>query len=230
MNKSSMYKQYRYPVEIIQYSVWLYHRFNLSQRDIEDLLAERGIIVSYESIRLWCNKFGPKYVTRLKRNHQGYGDTFFIDEVFVKIGGKQHYLWRAVDQDGEVIDVFLQKRRDGAAAKRFFKRLLRKHQGEPRKIVTDKLRSYGVAHRELIPDAIHDTSQYANNRAELSHQPTRVRERGMRRFKSVVQAQRFLGVHAAVYNLFNLGRHLISASHYRLIRLRAFASWKSAVV
>ena len=225
-----MYKQYRYPVEIIQYSVWLYHRFNLSQRDIEDLLAERGIIVSYESIRLWCNKFGPKYVTRLKRNHQGYGDTFFIDEVFVKIGGKQHYLWRAVDQDGEVIDVFLQKRRDGAAAKRFFKRLLRKHQGEPRKIVTDKLRSYGVAHRELIPDAIHDTSRYANNRAELSHQPTRVRERGMRRFKSVVQAQRFLGVHAAVYNLFNLGRHLISASHYRLIRLRAFASWKSAVV
>jgi len=225
-----MYKQYRYPVEIIQYSVWLYHRFNLSQRDIEDLLAERGIIVSYESIRLWCNKFGPKYVTRLKRNHQGYGDTFFIDEVFVKIGGKQHYLWRAVDQDGEVIDVFLQKRRDGAAAKRFFKRLLKKHQGEPRKIVTDKLRSYGVAHRELIPDAIHDTSQYANNRAELSHQPTRVRERGMRRFKSVVQAQRFLGVHAAVYNLFNLGRHLISASHYRLIRLRAFASWKSAVV
>ena len=167
---------------------------------------------------------------RLKRNHLGYGDTFFIDEVFVKIGGKQHYLWRAVDQDGEVIDVFLQKRRDGAAAKRFFKRLLRKHQGEPRKIVTDKLRSYGVAHRELIPDAIHDTSQYANNRAELSHQPTRVRERGMRRFKSVVQAQRFLGVHAAVYNLFNLGRHLISASHYRLIRLRAFASWKSAVV
>jgi putative transposase len=230
MKKSSMYKQYRYPVEIIQYSVWLYHRFNLSQRDIEDLLAERGIIVSYESIRLWCNKFGPKYVTRLKRNHQGYGDTFFIDEVFVKIGGKQHYLWRAVDQDGEVIDVFLQKRRDGAAAKRFFKRLLKKHQGEPRKIVTDKLRSYGVAHRELIPDAIHDTSQYANNRAELSHQPTRVRERGMRRFKSVVQAQRFLGVHAAVYNLFNLGRHLISASHYRLIRLRAFASWKSAVV
>jgi putative transposase len=225
-----MYKQYRYPVEIIQYSVWLYHRFNLSQRDIEDLLAKRGIIVSYESIRLWCNKFGPKYVTRLKRNHQGYGDTFFIDEVFVKIGGKQHYLWRAVDQDGEVIDVFLQKRRDGAAAKRFFKRLLKKHQGEPRKIVTDKLRSYGVAHRELIPDAIHDTSQYANNRAELSHQPTRVRERGMRRFKSVVQAQRFLGVHAAVYNLFNLGRHLISASHYRLIRLRAFASWKSAVV
>ena len=228
MNKSSMYKQYRYPVEIIQYSVWLYYRFNLSQRDIEDLLAERGIIVSYESIRLWCNKFGPKYVTRLKRFHQGYGDTFFIDEVFVKIGGKQHYLWRAVDQDGEVIDVFLQKRRDSAAAKRFFKRLLKKHQSEPRKIVTDKLRSYGVAHRELIPDAIHDTSQYANNRAELSHQPTRVRERGMRRFKSTWQAQRFLSTHAEIYNLFNLGRHLISAKHYRILRLCAFASWECA--
>jgi len=225
-----MYKQYRYPVEIIQYSVWLYYRFNLSQRDIEDLLAERGIIVSYESIRLWCNKFGPKYATRLKRNHQGYGDTFFIDGVFVKIGGKQHYLWRAVDQDGEVIDVYLQKRRDGAAAKRFFKRLLKKHRGEPRKIITDKLRSYGVAHRNLMPDTIHDTSQYAKNRAELSHQPTRVRERGMRSFKSTVQAQRFLSVHSAVYNLFNLCRHLTSASHYRLFRLCAFASWKNAVV
>ena len=125
--------------------------------------------------------------------------------------------------------MYLQKRRDGAAAKRFFKRLLKKHRDEPRKIVTDSLRSYGVAHRELIPDTIHDTSQYANNRAELSHQPTRFRERGMRRFKSVIQAQRFLGVHSAVYNLFNLGRHLISAKIYRLLRLRAFTSWKSAV-
>jgi putative transposase len=224
------YKRHRFPSDIISYAVWLYYRFNLSHRDIEDLLAERGISVSYETIRLWCNKFGSKYANRLKRKHRGYGDTFFIDEVFIRIDGKQHYLWRAVDQDGEVVDVFLQKRRDGAAAKRFFNRLLKKHKDEPRKIVTDKLRSYGVAHRELIPDTIHDTSQYANNRAELSHQPTRVRERGMRRFKSVVQAQRFLGVHAVVYNLFNLGRHLISASHYRIIRLRAFASWKSAVV
>jgi putative transposase len=229
MKKSKMYKRHRFPSEIIQYAVWLYYRFNLSQRDIEDLLAERGISVSYETIRLWCNKFGPKYAARLKRKHLGYGDTFFVDEMFVKICGKQHYLWRAVDQDGEVVDVFLQKRRDGAAAKRFFKRLLKKHQGEPRKIVTDKLRSYGVAHRELIPDTIHDTSQYANNRAELSHQPTRVRERGMRRFKTIHQAQGFLNVHAAVYNLFNLGRHLVSAKNYRLLRLRAFASWVDAV-
>ena len=223
-----MYKRHRFPPEIIQYAVWLYYRFNLSHRDIEDLLAERGINVSYEAVRLWCNKFGVKYVRRLKKKHQGYGDTFFIDEVFVKIDGKQYYLWRAVDQDGETVDVFLQRRRDGKAAKCFFKRLLKTHQMEPRKIVTDKLRSYGVAHRDLIPDTIHDTSQYANNRAELSHQATRVRERVMRRFKSMQQAQRFLTVHAAVSNLFNLGRHLVSAKNYRFFRSRAFASWKYA--
>ena len=225
---NNQYKGHLFPPEIIQHAVWLYYRFNLSHRDIEDLLAARGIVVSYESVRLWCNKFGPKYVKRLKRRHQGFGDTFFIDEVFVKIGGIQHYLWRAVDQDGEVVDVYLQSRRDGKAAKRFFRRLLKTHRSEPRKFVTDKLRSYGVAHRELIPDTIHDTSQYANNRAELSHQPTRVRERGMRRFKSTQQAQRFVTLHAAVYNLFNLGRHLVSAKTYRFFRSRAFSSWNCA--
>ncbi len=228
------YKRHRFPPDIICYAVWLYYRFNLSHRDIEDLLAERGIEVSYESIRLWCIKFGTKYARRLKRKHRGCGDTFYIDEVFVKINGKQHYLWRAVDQDGEVVDVFLQAKRDGAAAKRFFKRLLRSHGGEPRKIVTDKLRSYGVAHRELMPDVIHDDSQYANNRAEQSHEPTRVRERGMRgpasrRFKSMKQAQRFLGVHAAVSNLFNLGRHKVSARYYRDLRISAFTEWNRAV-
>jgi putative transposase len=222
------YKRHRFPPDIISYAVWVYYRFNLSHRDVEDLLAERGITVSYETIRLWCIKFGPKYSRRLKRKHQGFGDTFYIDEVFVKINGKQHYLWRAVDQDGEVVDVFLQSRRDGNAAKRFFRRLLRSHGGEPRKIVTDKLKSYGVAHREIIPEAIHDTSHYANNRAEQSHEPTRVRERGMRRFKSVGQAQRFLGTHAAVYNLFNLGRHLIGAEHYRNLRISAFSEWSRA--
>jgi len=225
----NIYKRHRFPPDIISYAVWLYFRFNLSHRDIEDLLAQRDIIVSYETIRLWSIKFGARYVRRLKRRHRGYGDTFYIDEVFVKINGKQQYLWRAVDQDGEVVDVYLQARRDGAAAKQFFKRLLRSHGGEPRKIVTDKLRSYGVAHRELIPGTIHDTSQYANNRAELSHQPTRVRERGMRRFKSMRQAQRFLGIHAAVYNLFNLGRHLVSAAHYRNLREGAFVSWANVV-
>ena len=169
-NSASPYKRHRFPSEIIQYAVWLYHRFNISHRDIEDLFAERGIVVSYESIRLWCNKFGPQYARRLKRRHQGYGDTFYIDEVFVKINGKQHYLWRAVDQDGEIVDGYLQAKRDGAAAKRFFRRLIQSHQGEPRKIVTDKLRSYGVAHREVIPEAIHVTDQYAINRAEQSHE------------------------------------------------------------
>jgi len=164
MNKSKLYKRFRFPPEIIQYAVWLYYRFNLSHRDIEDLLSERGINVTYEAIRLWCNRFGPKFATKLKRKHRGYGDSFFIDEVFIKIDGKQHYLWRAVDQDGEVVDVFLQKRRDSRAAKRFFKRLIKKHRDEPRKIVTDKLRSYCVAHRELVPDSIHDTSQYENYR------------------------------------------------------------------
>jgi len=223
------YKRHRFPAEIISYAVWLYFRFNLSHRDIEDLLAERGITVSYESIRLWCIKFGAIYARRLKRKHQGYGDTFYIDEVFVKINGQQLYLWRAVDQDGEVVDVYLQARRDGAAAKRFFKRLLRSHDGEPRKIVTDKLRSYGVAHRELIPEAIHISDRYANNRAEQSHESTRVRERGMRKFKSVAQAQRFLGTHAAVSNLFNLGRHLVRAEHYRDLRVSAFSEWSRAV-
>jgi len=223
------YKRHRFPPDIISYAVWLYYRFNLSHRDIEDLLAERGITVSYETIRLWCIKFGALYSRRLKRRHQGYGDTFFIDEVFVKINGKQHYLWRAVVQDGEVVDVFLQARRDGSAAKRFFRRLLRSYGGEPRKIVTDKLRSYGVAHRELIPETMHSTAQYENNRGEQSHEATRVRERGMRKFKSVGQAQRFLGVHATVQNLFNLGRHLVRAQHYRNLRVDAFAEWRRAV-
>ena len=223
------YKRHRFPPEIISYAVWLYFRFNLSHRDIEDLLAQRGILVSYESIRLWCIKFGRIYARRLKRRHTGYGDTFYIDEIFVKINGKHQYLWRAVDQDGEVIDVFTQSRRDGAAAKRFFKRLLRRQGEEPRQIVTDKLRSYGVAQRALLPETLHNTAQYANNRAELSHQPTRVRERGMRRFKSTAQAQRFLNVHAAVYNLFNLGRHLVSAEQYRKLRIDAFGQWTIAV-
>ena len=223
------YKRQRFPPDIISYAVWLYYRFNLSHRDIEDLLSERCIIVSRESIRLWCMKFGAIYSRCLKRKHRGYGDTFYIDEVFVKINGKQHYLWRAGDQDGEVVDVYLQAKRDGAAAKRFFRRLLRSHGGEPRKIVTDKLRSYGVAHRELIPETVHSTQQYENNRAEQSHEATRVRERGMRRFKSVGQAQRFLGAHAAVSNLFNLGRHLVRAEHYRNLRESAFADWSRAV-
>ena len=226
----NIYKRHRFPPEIIGYAVWLYYRFNLSHGDIEDLLAERGITVSREAIRLWCNKFGSIYTRRLKRKHRGYGDTFFIDEVFIKINGKQHYLWRAVDQDGEIVDVYLQSKRDGATAKRFFRRLLRSNAGEPRKIVTDKLRSYGVAHRELIPGTIHISDRYANNRAEQSHEPTRVRERGMRRFKSIAQAQKFVTTHTSVSNLFNLGRHKVSAEQYRNLRESAFDVWANAVI
>jgi putative transposase len=235
------YIRHRFPPDIISYAVWLYYRFNLSHRDIEDLLAERGITVSHESIRLWypkhslrswgrpCIRFGAKYASRLKRRHHGYGDTFYIDEVFVKINGKQHYLWRSVDQDGDVVDVFLQARRDGEAAKRFFRRLIRNNNGEPRMIVTERLPSYGVARREVNPEGNHVNDQYANNRVEQSHEPTRVRERGMWKFKSVRQAQRFLHTHATVYNLFNLGRHLVSANHYRNLRINAFKEWSLAV-
>jgi putative transposase len=230
MNRSTNpYKRHRFPPAIIQYAVWLYHRFNLSHRDIEDLLAERGIEATYESVRLWCNRFGPLFAKRLKRRHSGFGDTFVIDEVFVRIAGRRHYLWRAVDQDGDVVDVYLQARRDSEAARRFFRRLLRTHGTSPRKIATDKLGSYRVARRELIPETIHDTGRYANNRAELSHQPTRTRERGMRRFSSPEQAQRFLSAHAVVYSLFNLQRHLASACYYRLRRARAFEHWNQAV-
>jgi putative transposase len=222
-------KGHRFPPAIIQYAVWLYHRFNLSHRDIEDLLAERGIEASYESARRWCNKFGPLFSKRLKRRHPGFGDTFFIDEVFVTIAGRRHYLGRAVDQDGDVVDVHLQTRRNSEAAKRFFRRLLRSYGTTPRKIVTDKLGSYGVARRELMPETIHCNDRYANNRAELSHQPTRARERGMRRFSSPEQAQRFLSTHAVVYSLFNVQRHLTSAALHRLRRGRAFECWNQAV-
>ena len=174
-SRHSMYKRHRFPPEIIQHAVWLYSRFNLSTRDVEDLLAGRGISVSDETIRTWCQKFGPKYARRLRRRHPGFGDTFFVDEVFVRIGGIQHYLWRAIDQDGEVIDVYLTEKRDGSAAKRFFRRILNAAKQEPRRVVSDKLASYNVAHRDLAPNAIRDTSRYANNRFERSHQETRSR-------------------------------------------------------
>jgi putative transposase len=223
------YKRHRFHLSIISYAVWVCYRFNLSFRDVEDLLAERGISVSYEAIRLWCTKFGRIYANRLKRKHRGFGDTFYLDEVFIKINGNQHYLWRAVDKDGEVVDVYVQDRRDGAVARRFFKRLLKRGGAQPRKIVTDKLASYRVAYRELIPSVHHDTNRYANNRAERSHESTRFRERGMRCFKSAKQAQWSLTIHAEIRNLFNLGRPLVNADHYRHDREVAFSAWAEAV-
>ena len=223
------YKLHRFPPDIISFAVWLYHRFSPSYRDVEDVLAERGITVSYESVRLWCIKFGPKIAKRLRRNHSGFGDTFYVDEVFVQIRGKRRHLGRAVDQDGDVVDVYLRDRRDARAVKRSFHRLLYRHGDAPWKVVTDKLGSYRVAHRESVPDSIHVTDRYANNRAEQSHEATRFRERGMREFKSEIQAQRFLDVHAARSNNFSLGRHLVKACHYQMLPDRAFASWKCAV-
>ena len=204
-SKKSIYHGFRFPREIISHSVWLYYRFCLSFRDVEDLLAERGIEVSYESIRSWCNRFGPKYARSLKNRSGWRGDTWFLDEVFVKIGGNLQYLWRAVDQDGDCLDILVQKRRNKKAAKRFFRKLLKGQGAAPRLMITDKLRSYSAAYREMMPSVMHSTEQYENNRAELSHQPTRQRERQMRRFKSIGQAQRFLSVQGEVCNLFRLG-------------------------
>ena len=174
----------------------------LSFRDVEDLLAERGIIVSYETIRQWCAKFGPDYARRLKRHQGRLGDTWFLDDVFITINGQRQYLWRAVDQDGDLIDLLVQPRRDGRAARRFFRRLLKGQRQEPVRLVTDKLGSYRVGHRDVMPLVPHDTTQYANNRAEVSHQPTRQRERQMRGFTSSAHAQRFLHVHGVIQNRF----------------------------
>ena len=222
------YRGYRFPREIISLCVWLYHRYPLSFRDVEELLAKRGITVSYETIRQWCRKFGPEYARKLKRRQGRLGDVWHLDEVFVKIRGERHYLWRAVDQDGDLIDILVQRNRNARAAKRFFRKLLKWQGSQPWRLVTDKLRSYVAAHRNVMPSVAHDTRQYANNRAEASHQPTRQRERLMRRFKSAGQAQRFLTVHGVVQNLFRLGRHLLRAAHYRLLRDRSFRQWSAA--
>jgi putative transposase len=192
------YPRYRFPPAIISHAVWLYYRFTLSFRDIEDLLAQRGVTVSYESIRHWCEIFGAAYARRLRRWAGPVGDTWDLDELFVTIRGQRQYLWRAVDQEGEVIDILLQPRRDRPAAARFFRKLLKRSGRVPHRLVTDRLGSYRAAHRIIMPSVVHDTTRYANNRAEVSHQPTRQRERQMRRFKSVAQAQRFLAVHDAV--------------------------------
>ncbi len=167
------YSGYRFPPEIISHAVWLYHRFCLSFRDVEDLLAERGVTVSYEAIRQWCQTFGLDYARRLRRRQGRLGDTWHLDELFVTIQGRRQYLWRAVDQDGDVIDILVQSRRDRRAAARFFRKLLKGRGREPRRLITDKLCSYAVAHRTVMPSVVHSTRRYENNRAEVSHQPTR---------------------------------------------------------
>ena len=229
-NRSSRYSGYRFPSEIISYAIWAYHRFCLSFRDVEDLLAERGILVSYETIRLWCQKFGADYVRKLKRRQGRLGDHRHLDEVFLRINGHLQYLWRAIDQDGDVIDILVQPRRDRRAAERFFRRLLRGQGREPLRIITDRLRSYSAAIRTSFCHVAHTTGRYANNRMEASHQSTRQRERQMRRFKSASQAQRFLSLHGAVHNLFRLGRHLIRSENYRFLRSRSFSIWRTVTL
>jgi putative transposase len=222
-----LYRGYRFPPTIISHSVWLYHRFCLSFRDVEDLLAERGIVVSYESIRQWCNRFGPECARKLKKRQGRLGDTWYLDEVFIKIRGELRYLWRAVDQDGDTIDILVQKRRNKVAAKRFFRKLLKGQRQAPWRMITDKLKSYSAAHREAFPSVTQSSAQYENNRAEVSHEPTRQRERQMRRFKSAEQAQRFLTVYGVVGYLFRRGRHLTRAIYYREFRSRAFCEWQA---
>ncbi len=214
--------RHRFPAELINYAVWLYHVFSLSLRDVELILAERGVVVSFESIRRWCRKFGQTFANRLRRRRPRPGDKWHLDEVFIRIGGELHYLWRAVDQDGVVLDILVQSRRNAKAAKRFFRKLLRGLQYAPRVIVTDKLRSYAAAKREVLPHVEHRQSRYLNNRAENSHRPTRRREHQMQRFKSARHAQQFLSAHGPVYGHFRPRRHRMAASDYRAARTEAF--------
>src|SRR6202000_2027919 len=225
MQRPDPHYRHRFPAEIISHAVCLCDVFSLSLRDVELVLAERGVVVSYETVRRWCKKFAASFADRLRRRRPRPGDKWHMDEVFIRIQGVQHYLWRAVDQDGVVLDILVQARRDGQAAKRFFKRLLTGQQYEPRVIVTDKLRSYDVAQRQMLPDVEHRQSRYLNNRAENSHRPTRRRERQMQRFKSSRQAQDFLSAHAFIYGHFRPRRHQLIAPDYRETRSQAFNVW-----
>jgi putative transposase len=221
----NIYKRFRYPSQIISHAIWLYHRFTLSFRDIEELLASRGIIVSYESIRQWCLKLAPDLAKKLKKKQGVLGDHWYLDEVFIKINGELHYLWRAVDQDGCELDILVTKKRDRKAAMKFFKKLFKGQGVLPNKIITDKLRSYQAALNDLNSDIPHVTKRYENNIAEISHQKTRQKERQMRGFKSMGHAQRFLTCPGLVNNHFRQQRHLLKAPHYRFFRDRAFDVW-----
>ncbi|MFE2570564.1 IS6 family transposase [Streptomyces mirabilis] len=219
------YRGHRYPVEVISHCVWLYFRFPLSYREVEELMLQRGVIVSYETIRRWCAKFGQAYANGLRRRRPRPGDKWHLDEVFIKINGVQKYLWRAVDQDGNVLDILVQIRRDKAAARRFFCRLMKKTRSVPRVVVTDKLRSYGAAHREVMPSIEHRSHKGLNNRAENSHQPTRQRERAMKGFHSTGGAQRFLSAFSGISPHFRSHRHLMTASQHRAEMTIRFAIW-----
>jgi len=225
----SLYHRHRFPAEIISHSVWLYFRFALSFRDVEEMLAMRGVTLSYETIREWCLKFGQTYANGLRRRSPQPGDPWHMDEVFLKINGRLHYLWRAVDQDGDVLDILVQTRRDKRAAKKFFRKLLKGQRYVPRVLITDQLKSYNAARADVMPSVEHWQQKYQNNRAENSHQPTSLRERVMRRFKSAGHAQRFLSAFGIITSHFRVGRHLYRASGYRAIMKLRFGEWEMAI-
>ena len=228
--KPVSYSRHRFPPEVIQHAVWLYARFTLSYRDVEELLAERGLDVSYETIRRWVLKVGPAFARKLRQLRPRPSDTWHLDEMVVSIQGRRRYLWRAVDSEGEVLDILVQSKRDKAAALRLLRKLLTKQGYAPRVLVTDKLRSYASARRQLGLAAFHEQGLRANNRAENSHQVVRRRERKMQRFKSAGSAQRFLSIQAPVHNTFNLQRHLVSRRTLRLFRAEAIGVWQTATM
>ena len=224
------YARHRFPPDIIRHAVWLYLRFTLTYRDVEDLLAERGLMVSNESIRRWVLKFGPIIAKNLRAIRPKPHSRWHLDEMMVSIAGRQMYMWRAVDSEGEVLEILVQPQRDKIAALRLLRKLLRRQGFVPTVIVTDKLRSYGAALREIGFSGLHEQGLRANNRAENSHQPLRRRERKMQGFKSIKSAQRFVSVHAAVYNTFNVQRHLVRRPTHRQFRTAAHNSWSDATV
>lgn len=211
VTRDRLYSRHRFPAEVIAHAVWLYLRFPLSLRMVEDLLAARGIIVSHQSVRLWVEKFGRHFANDIRRRSAGrLGDKWYLDEVVISIGGKKHWLWRAVDQDGFVLDALVQSRRNAKAAKRLMRKLMKVQEHSPRVMITDKLRSYDAAKRDIIPGVEHRSHKGLNNRAENSHQPVRRRERIMKGFKSARHLQRFVSIHDPVANLFHIPRHEIS--------------------
>ena len=218
------FKRHRFPPEVIRSSIWLCARFTLSLRDVEEMFAERGLDVSYETVRRWFLKFGPVIAANLKRARPKPSDHWHLDEMAVLIRGQRYWLWRAVDNEGEVLDFVVQRRRDAKVAAKLLRKLLKRHKIRPTRIVTDKLRSYRAACRDLRLTGVHEQGLRANNRAENSHLPIRRRERKLQRFKSVGSAQRFLFVHAATYNAFYHQRHLLRRSGFKQLRSESFAA------
>ena len=228
---SISFKRHRFPADVIRQAVWLYFRFTLSFRDVEELLAQRGIEVSYETVRCWSIKFGPQIARNLRRREAPASPRWHLDEMICTVGGKRMYLWRAVDDEGVVLDLAMQARRDTGAALKLLRRLLRSNPVPPEAIVTDGLASYGAALKELNLAHRHRPWRLReNNRAENSHLPIRRRERKMLGFKSARSAQRFLTTHAAIYNTFNVQRHLICRPTLRLFTAHAMSSWRAATI